>query len=186
MTVASDLLQRHVETLLSPGEWEALIADDIVWELPFAPSLGHPGRLEGRDAVEKHVKWFRGAVEDFRFSDLRARIRGLIPMGPAAKSGQGAGSRRRAARMSKSTCFSCARRAVGSLGCGSTSIRPAQPRRWIVKSRNGQAARFLPNAASTVESAAYVKAVSEDRRLRLLPPSGETLAIVGARPPVKA
>ena len=71
MTVASDLLQRHVETLLSPGEWEALIADDIVWELPFAPSLGHPGRLEGRDAVEKHVKWFRGAVADFRFSDLR-------------------------------------------------------------------------------------------------------------------
>jgi len=41
MTVASDLLQRHIETLLSPGEWEALIADDIVWELPLAPALGH-------------------------------------------------------------------------------------------------------------------------------------------------
>jgi uncharacterized protein len=71
MTVASDLLQRHIETLLSPGEWEALIADDILWELPFAPALGHPGRLEGREAVEKHVNWFRGAVEDFRFSDIR-------------------------------------------------------------------------------------------------------------------
>src|SRR5437762_357434 len=66
MTVASDLLQRHVETLLSPGEWEALIADDIVWELPFAPALGHPGRLQGREAVEKHVNWFRGAVEKSR------------------------------------------------------------------------------------------------------------------------
>ena len=32
----------------------------------------------------------------------------------------------------------------------------------------------------------YLKAISEDRRFRLLPPSGETLAIVGARPPVKA
>ncbi len=64
MTVASDLLQHHIETLLSPGEWEALIADDVVWELPFAPALGHPGRLEGREAVEKHVNWFRGAVEN--------------------------------------------------------------------------------------------------------------------------
>lgn len=71
MTVASDLLQRHIETLLSPGEWEALIADDILWELPFAPALGHPGRLEGREAVEKHVNWFRGAVEEFHFSDIR-------------------------------------------------------------------------------------------------------------------
>src|SRR5436305_6659892 len=71
MTVASVLLQRHIETLLSPGEWETLIADDILWELPFAPALGHPGRLEGREAVETHVKWFRGAVENFRFSDIR-------------------------------------------------------------------------------------------------------------------
>src|SRR5438105_9409513 len=71
MTVASALLQRHIETLLSPGEWETLIADDILWELPFAPALGHPGRLEGREAVETHVKWFRGAVENFRFSDVR-------------------------------------------------------------------------------------------------------------------
>jgi uncharacterized protein len=71
MTVASDLLQRHIETLLSPGEWEALIADNIVWELPFAPALGHSGRLEGREAVAKHVNWFRGAVENFRFSDIR-------------------------------------------------------------------------------------------------------------------
>ena len=27
--------------------------------------------LEGREAVEKHVNWFRGAVENFRFSDIR-------------------------------------------------------------------------------------------------------------------
>ena len=71
MTIAADLLQRHIETLLIPGKWETLIADDILWELPFAPALGHPGRLEGREAVEKHVNWFRGAVENFRFSDIR-------------------------------------------------------------------------------------------------------------------
>jgi uncharacterized protein len=71
MTIATDLLQRHIETLLTPGEWETLIADDILWELPFAPALGHPGRLQGREAVEKHVNWFRGAVENCRFSDIR-------------------------------------------------------------------------------------------------------------------
>jgi len=71
VTIAADLLQRHIETLLSPGEWETLIADDMLWELPFAPALGHPARLEGREAVEKHVNWFRGAVENFRFSDIR-------------------------------------------------------------------------------------------------------------------
>jgi uncharacterized protein len=71
MTIAADLLQRHMETLLNPDEWETLIADDILWELPFAPALGHPARLEGREAVEKHVNWFRGAVENFRFSDIR-------------------------------------------------------------------------------------------------------------------
>jgi uncharacterized protein len=71
MTVASTLLQRHIETLLKPGEWEALLADDILWELPFAPALGHPGRLEGRKAVETHANWFRGAVENFQFSDIR-------------------------------------------------------------------------------------------------------------------
>jgi uncharacterized protein len=71
VTIAADLLQRHLETLLKRGEWETLLADDIVWELPFAPALGHPARLEGREAVEKHVNWFRGAVENFRFSDIR-------------------------------------------------------------------------------------------------------------------
>jgi uncharacterized protein len=71
VTIAADLLQRHIETLLNPDEWETLIADDILWELPFAPALGHPARLEGREAVEKHVNWFRGAVENFHFSDIR-------------------------------------------------------------------------------------------------------------------
>jgi len=45
MTIAADLLQRHIQALLNPGEWETLIADDILWELPFAPALGHPHRL---------------------------------------------------------------------------------------------------------------------------------------------
>jgi uncharacterized protein len=72
MTIASDLLQQHFQTLVdNNAQWQALIADDIVWELPFAPALGHPARLTGRGEVVRHVIWFLGAVENFRFFDLK-------------------------------------------------------------------------------------------------------------------
>ena len=70
-TIAADLLQRHIETLVDdPVAWETLIADDLVWELAYAPSVGHPARLSGRAEVIRHVTWFRGAVEKFRFFNL--------------------------------------------------------------------------------------------------------------------
>jgi uncharacterized protein len=72
MTMAGDLLQRHVETLVADNAmWQTLITDDIVWELPFAPALGHPARLAGRTEVVRHIEWFIGAVEDLRFFDIR-------------------------------------------------------------------------------------------------------------------
>jgi ketosteroid isomerase-like protein len=71
MTIASDLLQRHFQTLVSDNtQWQTLIADDLVWELPFAPAIGHPARLSGRAEVVRYVTWFIGAVESFRFFDL--------------------------------------------------------------------------------------------------------------------
>jgi ketosteroid isomerase-like protein len=71
MTIASDLLQRHFQTLVAHNaEWQTLIADDLLWELPYAPAIGHPARLSGREAVVRHVTWFLGAVEKFRFFDL--------------------------------------------------------------------------------------------------------------------
>jgi uncharacterized protein len=60
MTIASDLLQRHIETLVE--DWQTLIADDLVWELPYASAIGHPARLSGRQEVVDHVTWFLGAV----------------------------------------------------------------------------------------------------------------------------
>ena len=70
MTIASDLLQRHFETLVDDNaRWQTLIADDILWELAYAPAIGHPAKLSGRDEVLHHVKWFLGAVENFRFID---------------------------------------------------------------------------------------------------------------------
>jgi ketosteroid isomerase-like protein len=71
MTIASDLLRRHFETLVADNaQWQTLIADDLVWELPFAPAIGHPARLSGRVEAVRHVTWFLGAVENFRFFDL--------------------------------------------------------------------------------------------------------------------
>src|SRR5688572_13729828 len=77
MTTASELLQRHFQTLVADNaQWQTLIADDILWELVYAPSLGHPARLSGREEVIRHVTWFVGAVEDFRFFDLRVHAFG--------------------------------------------------------------------------------------------------------------
>jgi ketosteroid isomerase-like protein len=70
-TIASELLQRHIETLVGdPTQWQTLIADGILWELAYAPSIGHPAQLSGREEVLRHVTWFRAAVENFRFFDL--------------------------------------------------------------------------------------------------------------------
>jgi uncharacterized protein len=72
MTIASDLLQRHFQTLVEDNaQWQTLIADDLVWELPYAPAIGHPARLSGRAEVVRHVTWFLEAVENFRFYDLK-------------------------------------------------------------------------------------------------------------------
>src|SRR5439155_16314824 len=71
MTIASDLLQRHLQTLVEDNaQWQTLIADDLLWELPYAPAIGHPARLSGREEVVRHVTWFLGAVVNFRFFDL--------------------------------------------------------------------------------------------------------------------
>jgi uncharacterized protein len=72
MTIAFDLLQRHIHTLVDDYEqWQTLIADDMVWELAYAPAIGHSVRLSGREEVMHHVTWFLGAVENFRFFDVR-------------------------------------------------------------------------------------------------------------------
>ena len=72
MTVASDLLQQHFQTLVADNErWQTLIADDLVWELPYGPGIGDPARLVGREEVMRHVTWFLGAVENAHFLDLQ-------------------------------------------------------------------------------------------------------------------
>ena len=75
MTIAANLLQQHIATLVEDNaRWQTLISDDLSWELPYAPSIGHPAQLSGRDEVVKFAAWFIGAVERFRFFDLRIHV----------------------------------------------------------------------------------------------------------------
>ena len=69
---ASEVTQLHFELLVKDNDrWQTLVGAEIVWELVYAPSLGHPARLSGQAEVFRHAAWFAGAVEGFRFSDLR-------------------------------------------------------------------------------------------------------------------
>ena len=71
-TIAANLLHRHFETLVDDNlRWQMLIDENIVWELAYAAALGHPTRLSGREQVVRHVTWFLGAVQNFRFFDLK-------------------------------------------------------------------------------------------------------------------
>jgi len=72
MSIAAVLLQQHIQTLVDDHQkWQTLIADNILWELAYAPAIGHPAKLSGRDEVLHHVRWFLGAIENFRFIDLK-------------------------------------------------------------------------------------------------------------------
>jgi hypothetical protein len=91
MTNASELLRQHFQTLVADNaRWQTLIAEDLVWELPYAPSLGHPARLSGRDEVLRHIGRFVGAVEIFRYRrDLRALVYHLLDAGDLALESNG-------------------------------------------------------------------------------------------------
>ena len=77
MTIASDLLERHIQTLVAdPAQWQTLIADDMVWELANAPAIGHPARLNrpGRDhSACDLVPKCRGKLSVHRTKDICIR-----------------------------------------------------------------------------------------------------------------
>jgi hypothetical protein len=80
MTVASDLLQQHIQTLVADNaRWQTLIADDLVWELPYGPGIGDPARLMGREEVMRHVTWFLALLWQF-FHFHRSCLRFAFPI----------------------------------------------------------------------------------------------------------
>jgi hypothetical protein len=107
MTVAEELLHQHIETLVADhARWQTMLADDVVWELPFAPALGHPARVSGRAEVVQFAAWFVGAVEDFRFFDVRVQAFATRRR-PSRRSRARAGSRQPGGPTVRSTSCSC-------------------------------------------------------------------------------
>jgi ketosteroid isomerase-like protein len=127
---ASELLQKHIETLVDDAaRWETLIADDLLWELAYAPSVGHPARLCGRDEVMRHVKWFRDAVDRFRFSNLAVH-RFEDPTGAVGEV-EAEGIIKSTGRAYRQNYVVFIRVAGGKItSSGSISIRCARPKRW--------------------------------------------------------
>src|SRR6266403_915885 len=134
MTIASDLLQQHIQTLVDDNaRWQTLIAEDILWELAYAPSIGHPAQLSGRAEVVRHATWFVGAVENFRFFDLK-----VYPSAdPEAAIDEVKGrdsSSPRGASITRTMWCSCAVQAGKSHSYANISIPFAPPRRWTHRS----------------------------------------------------
>src|SRR5262249_61889532 len=89
MTIATELLRQHFETLVGdPMTWQGLLAPEIVWELPFAAVLGHPTFLSGRDGGVGHAGWVVGVVAGFRFFGLTIGGRSEPPPPVAASQGE--------------------------------------------------------------------------------------------------
>lgn len=90
MTIASDLLEQHIQMLVDDNaRWQTLIADEIIWELAYAPSIGHPARLSGREEAVRHATWFVGAVVNFRFFDLKVYELNDVQSAVAEVKGEG-------------------------------------------------------------------------------------------------
>ena len=133
MAIASDLLQRHFQTLVEDNaQWQTLITDSIVWELPYAPAIGHPPRLSGRVEVVRHVTWFLNAVENFRFFDLN--VQALTDPEAAVAEVKAEGLiKPQAASITRIMWSSCVLSRERSLSCASILILHAPPRRWTRK-----------------------------------------------------
>jgi ketosteroid isomerase-like protein len=129
MTIASDLLQRHFQTLVEDNaQWQTLIADDLVWELPYAPAIGHPARLSGRAEVVRHVTWFLEAVENFRFYDLK--VYAFSDLEAAVAEVKAEGLIKPTGRIYRQDYVSSVRRATRSRSCANISIPCVQLKRW--------------------------------------------------------
>jgi hypothetical protein len=66
MTVASDLWQQHIQTLLDDNaRWQTLIANDLLWDLAYAPAIDHPARLTGREGGHASRELVPGSGGEF-------------------------------------------------------------------------------------------------------------------------
>ena len=123
-------MQRHFQTLLEDNaQWQTLIDDDVILEIPYAPAIGHPARLPGREEVVRHVTWFVGAVEDFRFYDLT--VHAFTRSGSGGRRSQGRGAYQTYGTIYLQDYVLFLRAAAATcVACANISILCVQLKRW--------------------------------------------------------
>jgi ketosteroid isomerase-like protein len=68
---ATKLTEDHLRYLpIDLERWSNLIADDMIWEFPFAADQ-QSRRFEGRDAITKLVSGYLASVRDLKFTQPR-------------------------------------------------------------------------------------------------------------------
>ena len=72
MALRASNIERAHQALTDIGSerWASLLADDVVWEYPFAQSIGSTGREVGKDNVARRLKSFVALVGGLRMYDL--------------------------------------------------------------------------------------------------------------------
>jgi ketosteroid isomerase-like protein len=66
------LVERHLATLVGDNKtWLTLIDDDLIWEFPYANSVGLPSELKGRAQVTQFVAQLLLDVKDFEYYAAR-------------------------------------------------------------------------------------------------------------------
>jgi hypothetical protein len=132
MNIAAELLQRHIQTLVDDHQqWQTLIADNILWELAYAPAIGHPAKLSGRDEMLHHVRWFLGAVENFRFIDPKVYAFTDPQAAVAQVKAEALIKPTGAAFTAKSTSCSCVPLAIRSHTFGNILTQHGRPNQWM-------------------------------------------------------
>ena len=95
---------------------------------PYSPAIGHPAQLSGREQLVRHVTWFVGAVENFRFYDLKVHAF-TDPQAPVAEV-KAEGLIKPTGRMYLQDYVLFLRQATGSRSYANISILCVQPKRW--------------------------------------------------------
>ena len=76
----NELMQSEIERIFDANlalmatnteAWAELLAEDVIVDFPYAPSLGWPGRLHGRAAAYNHIKTSIPNMQNLTFSNVR-------------------------------------------------------------------------------------------------------------------
>ncbi|MEH2078505.1 MAG: nuclear transport factor 2 family protein [Nostoc sp.] len=72
LNTIEDILDTHLALMATDTEaWADLLAEDVIVDFPYAPSLGRPGRLEGKSAAYNHIKTALTQMQNLTFSNVR-------------------------------------------------------------------------------------------------------------------